>query len=691
MMDRFFIGGWALLFVSTMGFASSPAVTINPVFGPHPRLATTPEELNLAKTAPDFATERQKIVDSANVLMKNPATLPDGYANWVFYYACPEDAVRLKPISLTQHRCPKCGTVYSDERTVTASRALLHYAAEKAANTLGWAYAYTGDEKYVEGVKRILLKLAHDYPTYPQRLDRWGHVGIFAPLGGRRFVQSLDEATGIISLAEAYDLTFHSPSWSPEEKATVEKNLFKLTANTLLAFNQGINNHQTWYNAGLMAIASVTADAELIKKVLTMRGGFSDQLERSIGPDGLWYEGSVSYHSYAFSAMRSIVETGERLGLPLANEPKFRAMIEGLLHVTYPHGVFPAINDSDPITLTGFSKIFEWAWKQYHDPTFAQAAAWNNPEKLKALLGPDAKPQSPISTGSENLAGVGLTVLRQGEGSEATCLFLDYGRHGGGHGHYDKLNIMLYSNGREWLLDPGRLNYSHKEYKTWVKETAAHNTVTLAGQNQKATTGQFLFLQTDKEFTACAAQSKSAYPGATLTRYLLLTPKILVDVFAVEAPKTTQIDLFAHAVAAGVLPVTDALQGRQQSPGKTNGYQHFQDGKVWLVRGDSRWDFVSDLNNVTAPRLRLWLAGNSSEQIFTATGIGHAVSQKIPTLIRRRNTAKTQFVTVYDLSGSGDFVRDVQVHKGTPSQLTVVTQDRDWKITFEAKGATVRP
>ena len=76
--------------------------------------------------------------------------------------------------------------------------------ANRAAKQLAWAYAYSDDERFAGEVRRILLKLASDYPNYPLRRDRWGRVGVLAPLGGRRYSQSLDEAVGVIDLARNF-------------------------------------------------------------------------------------------------------------------------------------------------------------------------------------------------------------------------------------------------------------------------------------------------------------------------------------------------------------------------------------------------------------------------------------------------------------------------------------------------------
>jgi len=281
-----------MLSVLLLAVISLPGEEAPPRFDPPPRLAISAEELAVRRASPGFPEQRAKSVQAAEALVENPPELPDGPGSWIFYYANPENGNRLVPISPTEHQDPATGNVFADERTRAAYRTVLHGRAEAAALTLAWAYADSGDERYAAGVRRILGKLAEDYPGYPNRHDRWGLRGWFAPLGGRRYVQSLDEAHEIIKLAKAYDLTRTASVYSDEDRTKIEKDLFRATADTLLWFNQGINNHQTWYNAGLMAIASVLGDAELARKVVTMCGGFRDQLARSVGEDGLWYEGA---------------------------------------------------------------------------------------------------------------------------------------------------------------------------------------------------------------------------------------------------------------------------------------------------------------------------------------------------------------------------------------------------------------
>lgn len=651
-----------------------------PVFPDPPRLATTQGRLKEEKSRPDFAAKRAAAVKAADVLVSSPIPLPTGHGSWIFYYACPDDGATLRKLSLTEHECPRCRKKYSDERTVAAYRCQMHHDLEHGALKLAWAYAYTDDNRYAVQVRRILLHLADAYADYPPRLDRWGRSGWLAPLGGRRYVQSLDEAVGVIRLAKAYDLTQRSSVWNDADRQRVETDFFRATSKTLLRFNQGINNHQTWYNAGLMAIASVLRDEELIETVLTMRGGFRDQLKRSLGEDGLWYEGAMAYQNYALQAMVEIVDAGRNLGLSLHEAPRFRKLVHSSLNVAYPDGRYPAINDSDPGSFRSFRWSYLWAWRTYGDPVFAQAAAWGNPKLLAELLGPTAKPAWPLERESLNLPDAGLAILRVGAATKQSCVFFDYGQHGGGHGHFDKMNITLFANGREWLLDTGRIGYSHKEYKTWVKHTVAHNTVVINASNQWPATGRLFWLKSGDGWSACAGECETAYVDVRLRRYLLLTPHMLIDAFDVLSPGEVQIDWLIHAATGPIEPVKKCDSKAVDSLGSGPGYQHLVDVRKWEAGPASRWDFPAG-----KLRLRAWLAGNQAEEIHTAIGIGSSANQKAPALIRRRSGAReARFVTVYDLSGTGDHVVDVASFAGEFPEIKVTTTDRNWNVRFSA-------
>ena len=671
------------------------ADTLVPEFLPPPRLAASAAELVAIRSGADFSKLKDAACKAADPLVEKPVALPDGFGSWVFYYACADDGTPLIMITPADHECPKCHKHYSDERTLAAYRGILHSQAEAAALQLAWAFAYSGDEKYALGVKRILLKFADDYPSYPGRIDRWGHRGMFAPLGGRRRVQSLEEAEGIIPLAKAYDLTRASSAWSEVERLQVENDFFRLTAATLLAYPMALENRQAWYNAALMSIASVLSDATLVDKALNGTSGFLAHLQRGVGDDGMWWEGTMAYQSYVMRPMIETIETARRMNIQLHENPRFKLFLSSPLRATYPDGSFPCVNDSDPANYHMFDASFEWAWRTYKEPRFAQALAWNNPTKLAALLGPDAKPACPLEEKTSDLSSIGLLFLRVGQGRDSVCAVQHYGTPGGdasGHGHFDKLNLMLYANGREWLADIGRIGYTHKEYKTWAKRTIAHNTVTLNQADQFVNTGKLLWVKSGHtaagEYAACAAESSGSYSDTLLRRYLFLTPSMLVDVVEVKTEREATIDLAAHAITDSVVPGEELLPQKIASLGNDYGYQHLKNILEWTPKGTSSWIFSGGADpGKNGARLRVFFAGAPDEQIFSATGIGYRPDQDAPCLIRRRLGKSARFVSVYDLSGQGTFVQRIEAPDGELTRVRIVARDHVHSLMFNTGGA----
>ena len=655
-----------------------------PKFGPFPRLATTPEELQEIKAAPDFEKVRDGAVRRAEPLVKEPVLVPEEWGDWIFYYANPKTGGSLEAISRTEHRDRATGEIFTDRKIVDAYTTILHGRANTAARNLGWAYAYSGDDRFAEGVKRILTKLADVYHTFPKRRDRWGRNGFLAQLGGRRYCQSLSEAVGVIALAKAYDLTRNSKVWTEDVVRHVEEDFFRPTADTL-SYTTFPHNHQSWYNAGLMSIASVLGDAQMVNRVLNMRRGFLYQLEHNVDADGMWNEGTMAYHNYALQALVELVDGARRLGIPMHEDRRFRSLIEAPLKYCYPNGQLPAINDSDRSNVRSFNRHFLWAWKVYGDPLFARAYAGGNAKKLKELLGEDAEVGQVLETRSIDLKGIGLMVLRRGAGKSAVTVMLDYGAHGAAHGHPDKMNLIIFANGREWLFDPGRLSYRYPEYKTYYTKTAAHNTVIIKGRSQRPDDGELLFMDVRDGYAACGAESRGAYSPSVLRRYLLVTEKLLIDVFEVILRRKAQIDWLAHAAVPELEPVGDYGEPKPGAEvGKRDGYQHFSDAHSRKVAGPSQWEFVAkgDL------KLRLWIDGLEKEQIITARRYGYSKSERTPCLIRRVKSRLVKFVTVYDLTGSGDYISAVEAPEGKALKVGVVTRDGTWAVEFSTKGVS---
>src|SRR5690606_28310327 len=94
-----------------------------------------------------------------------------------------------------------------------------------------------------------------------------------------------------------------------------------------------------------------------------------------------------------------------------------------------------------------------------------------------------------LQLGNSYLANVGAVRLWR-DGSEGpVAALMDFGPHGGAHGHFDKLGIVLYGLGQALLPDPGRLDYGVPLHHQWYKTTIAHNTIGRNGELQKPDNG----------------------------------------------------------------------------------------------------------------------------------------------------------------------------------------------------------
>ena len=110
--------------------------------------------------------------------------IPTEWGNWIFYYACADDGTSLEPRSLTEHRCPRCNKIFTDERTVAAYRTQLYYRADRASFDSAWAFALSDDPRHGRnaadstGLRRFVSSIR-------SRRDRWGREGLLATIGGR--------------------------------------------------------------------------------------------------------------------------------------------------------------------------------------------------------------------------------------------------------------------------------------------------------------------------------------------------------------------------------------------------------------------------------------------------------------------------------------------------------------------------
>ncbi len=253
--------------------------------------------------------------------------------------------------------------------------------------------------------------------------------------------------------------------------------------------------------------------------------------------DGTWWECSPAHHGYVLRGVYKYALAKHLLGEPIWDR-KFGAIsvadtFEALAKTANPLGEYPSVNDSyghgKPIgrSYSEFAKAatmmgrgdFLYAWRA--GPTWPAAASIKR-GKI------DVRPPSYTSVLMPN---AGHAVFRDGWAPDDAYLLFDYGPHGGGHGHLDKLAFALCTDGHHWMPDAACAPHYciFPEQWHWHKQTISHNTVLVDGKSQARCTGKLVHWHTDAKADLVSAEHTDGYVS---------TPPLTLDLDGKPHPLT---------------------------------------------------------------------------------------------------------------------------------------------------------
>ena len=648
----------------------TPAEGLHLELPAHPRLMLADAEIPKIRAriaqSPTLAARYRELLRAADRHVAKKVELPPRGGQWPHWYVCKKDGGNLKAVSPTQHKCTICGEIYSGWPYDDVPLMDVHNRYGNAIRDLGLAYRLSGEKKYADKAREILLAYADKYMRYPlhdkngKNRTGGGHVG----------PQTLDEAVWLISVCQGADLIWDR--LTPSEQSQIETGLLRPGAETIRRHKMGIHNIQCWKNSAVGLVGLLLGDPELVADAVTSGHGIQQQIAQGINDDGQWYEGAWGYHFYATGAMAPLVEAGERCGLRLyayqADGKSYRNLFEGPLNLAMPDMTLPAFNDSGQVGLAGTQGLYELALAHYGNPRFADVLRLGKRDSIESLLFGVA-PLPPAADGtsaSHNYPSGGYAVLQQGQGSDATWLCLKYGPHGGGHGHPDKLNFILYSRRKVLAFDPGTGKYGAPIHADWQRTTIAHNTLTVDESNQKPATGRCLAFLSRRDAAAALAEAGPIYDGVTYRRAVaLLGARVVVVLDLVSAAHEHTFDLAYHHAGAW----TAAPQGTPLTMPEKPGYAYLKD----MVRSDG------PLPQIVQDPLRsgLAVAATPNSEVWVGTGAGTVSSTRVPCVIVRTRGKRAVVAWAIDLDGSAPTVR-------------ITATDPAWTVVAAAHGTPYR-
>ncbi len=607
---------------------------------PHPRILFNREDLaGIKQRANDRCKSYfESLKNQADDWLRREVKLPDRGGQWFHWYSCPKHGARLRTEGPTRHVCPVDQEVFSgypyDDVVISSE----HNRLAGAIRNLGIVYQVTGDARYAAKAKEILLAYADKYQSYPLH-DIRGQAKVG---GGKVGPQTLDESTWLITVVEGADCIWDT--LAREEQQKVKEGLLAPATDVIRRHKMGIHNIQCWKNAAVGLTGLLLGDMILVQEALEGPAGYYNQMTKGVSADGPWFEGAWGYHFYTLSAVLHLTEGAYHSGINLYG-PELKRMFDAPLAMAMPDLTLPAFSDSQTVDLKGSIGLYETAFARYKEARYLVVTARNRRGNDAALLhGASINgPAPPFETASRNFTASGNSILAAGAGSNATWICMKYGPHGGGHGHPDKLNFVLYGLGQLIAPDPGTANYGVPIQAGWFRTTLAHNTVTVDEKSQDAAQGTCEAFVTTNGFGAVMAEAGKIYEGVKFYRTVaLLGTNLVVFLDQLQSNDQHTYDLAYHN------------RGRVSAPGDATafeppnepGYSYLRDTKAIMTPSAVQFQFGPGQGR----EVRWACAGGEPTTFITGTGVGSHTEDRVPLVIARRQCRTTAYLWCVSLN-----------------------------------------
>jgi len=370
--------------------------------------------------------------------------------------------------------------------------------------TLGKAYFYTGDEIYAR--------------EFVAQVDDW--IRSNPPKLGVNWVCTMDVAIRVINWIWGYYFFRGSSSLTDEFLVNFFKNLLahgRYIMDNLENKGGAVTNHYLSNLAGLVYLGVLFPEFKEAEKWRAL--GIRElirEMERQVYPDGVDYEGSISYHRLVTELFISATLlarlneqsntspselTGASNTFPDWYLERLEKMLDFVVYYIKPGGSAPQIGDSDDGRLHILSNYGNWD-RLDHRYLLSSGAVLFNRSDFKTVAGKFHE-EALWLLGKDGLSRFDL--LNPGISKPKSKAFLEGGfyimRHEGlymivdclpdnpqdplGHRHNSRLSFELSAYGMDFVVDPGAYVYtSDPGWRNAFRSTAYHNTVRVNGQEQ---------------------------------------------------------------------------------------------------------------------------------------------------------------------------------------------------------------
>jgi len=453
-----------------------------------------------------------------------------------------EEVARLKA-ELDKRIAEPLGVPEPDKNQADREGWKNHENNARTIANLGTLYALTGEAKYAEYAKKMLVAYAKGFPKYSHGAQ-WTPQKYRSAMDHRLTGQFLADGFWLCRVAFGYDLVYNLPSWTAEERKLIKDDLLGAVAkifylpypedpHMMQEYISGAHNRSALCCSGALMAGYASDNEELVNIALYGVGGSAKDIKggvigmhfspQCITPGGLWLEGSIAYQvGIASCGLFNDAETLWHHGIDLYRyqDGALKQLLDSALKIAYPDKkmTLPALHDSagrdsslsdeganegdgDEAAPAGHQFTnnepavpFELGYRRYHDPRYIplfhsraqQLSMTTHSGPPSPFLGiPDEK-STPVARPLEsaNFSAVGYGVLRAESQHGGIQLLMEYGPSGS-HGHPSKLAIDVYALGDSIMPMCGVFfPYDNPLDKTWFHTTLANCALAVDGTSQ---------------------------------------------------------------------------------------------------------------------------------------------------------------------------------------------------------------
>jgi len=578
----------------------------------------------------------------------------------------------------------------------------------------GQLYQLTGEKKYADFAGKMMLAYADVYPS-------WGiHPAKKEQSPGRMFWQNLNESMFLLHTAPSYGAV--KETLSEEQRNKIETDLLRNMADFLSVgapetFNK-VHNHGTWATAAVGLTGYAIGDDEYVEQALmgldkSGEAGFLKQMDVLFSPDGYYNEGPY-YQRFALKPFVIFAQAVQK------NNPerKIFEKRDGILKkATYSliqqnyGGLFFPINDAIKEKGIRTNELLHGvaiAYELTGDTGLLSIAQEQNtfvltPESRKLSQDLAAGKATPfdyksmrLGDGEQGTDGA-LDILRASADPNGLAAVAKNTSQGLGHGHFDKMGLLVYDAGHEILRDYGAARFLNVEAKfgghylaendKYAKQTIAHNALVVdetshfdsdvnVGNKNAPTLGAFI---TGENIQLTSAEIDTAYEDVRIGRSVAIiedaafSGPVIIDLTEAHSENLHNYDLPFHYNGHLIETNFDvAAEPLTRTPlGYKNGYEY-----LWKV---AEAQPVDGLSQVTWLLDRKFYSVSSAvpkgtEVIFTQVGANDPnfnLRNEPGFILRAKTNDGVSFLSV--IEPHGDYNPTVEYTIGSHSRVKSVS------------------